>query len=253
MKLSVTISLICCLTSSHAFFAPMMATRVVGKTPAFSFPSLKKAVPPPAKAKPVAKAKVVAKTKPVAKKVGITKAMPPTKTKSVAKTPVSTLLIPKFSFGKKAASAVPAKATKAIVKSKVVAPVAKKAVALLVTKKTIVPVAKKAVVPVAKKVATKKNTKIANRIFDMDLWKERADSNDYGARSKKRAVDGVGKVKQIKKNVGYVPAGLTAAQYNSVRNKDQAKKDANYARNVAKAGIFEDYTDFYKRRGTDVN
>merc|ERR1719182_1093607 len=210
----------------------MMATRVVGKTPAFSFPSLKKAVPPPAKAKPVAK------------KVGITKAMPPTKTKSVAKTFVSTLLIPKFSFGKKAASAVPAKATKAIVKSKVVAPVAKKAVALLVTKKTIapvakkavVPVAKKAVVPVAKKVATKKNTKIANRIFDMDLWKERADSNDYGARSKKRAVDGVGKVKQIKKNVGYVPAGLTAAQYNSVRNKDQAKKDANYARNVAKAG-----------------
>lgn len=87
----------------------------------------------------------------------------------------------------------------------------------------------------------------------MDLWKERADSNDYGARSKKKSVEGVGKVKQIKKNVGYVPAGLTAAQYNSVRNKDQAKKDANYARNVAKAGVFEDYTDFYKRRGTDVN
>ena len=50
-----------------------------------------------------------------------------------------------------------------------------------------------------------------------------------------------------------MPAGLTAAQYAAARAKDQAKKDKSYAKNVAKAGKFEDYTDFYKKRGTDLN
>merc|ERR1712003_555361 len=51
----------------------------------------------------------------------------------------------------------------------------------------------------------------------------------------------------------YVPSGLTASQYNSIRAEAQKKKDANYARNVAKAGVYENYTEFYKKRGTDTN
>jgi len=53
-------------------------------------------------------------------------------------------------------------------------------------------------------------------------------------------------------NNSYVPNGLTREQYASIRSKDDAKKNANYQRNVAKAGVFEDYTEFYKKRGTDV-
>jgi len=50
---------------------------------------------------------------------------------------------------------------------------------------------------------------------------------------------------------GYVPDGLTASQYNALRTKEQAKKDANYQRNVAKAGKFLDFTQFYLKRGTE--
>ena len=50
----------------------------------------------------------------------------------------------------------------------------------------------------------------------------------------------------------YVPNGLTREQYAKVRGADEAKKNANYARNVAKAGKFLDYTQFYLDRGTDV-
>ena len=62
---------------------------------------------------------------------------------------------------------------------------------------------------------------IASRIFDMDLFKDVADQNDYGARGKKKLTTG---------NIGsnsYVPAGLSAAEYNKVRNNDLAKKNAN--------------------------
>lgn len=31
------------------------------------------------------------------------------------------------------------------------------------------------------------------------------------------------------------------------------KKESNYAKNVKKAGIFEDYTEFYTKRGTELN
>lgn len=51
----------------------------------------------------------------------------------------------------------------------------------------------------------------------------------------------------------YVPSGLTADEYNKIRGAEKSKKDANYAKNVAKAGQFKDYTDFYIKRGTDVN
>jgi hypothetical protein len=61
------------------------------------------------------------------------------------------------------------------------------------------------------------------------------------------------KVGKITAGKSYVPAGLTASQYAAARAKDQSKKDKGYAKNVAKAGKFEDYTEFYTKRGTDVN
>ncbi len=51
----------------------------------------------------------------------------------------------------------------------------------------------------------------------------------------------------------YVPAGLTAAQYQAIRDRDDKKKAANYDKNVKKAGVFEDYTAFYMKRGTDTS
>jgi hypothetical protein len=46
---------------------------------------------------------------------------------------------------------------------------------------------------------------------------------------------------------------LTAAQYQAIRDRDDKKKAANYVKNVKKAGVFEDYTEFYLKRGTDTN
>ena len=45
---------------------------------------------------------------------------------------------------------------------------------------------------------------------------------------------------------------MTAKQYAAIRKKEQQKKESNYKRNVAKAGVFEDYTDWYTKRGTDT-
>merc|ERR1712045_663543 len=84
-------------------------------------------------------------------------------------------------------------------------------------------------------------------IFDMDLFAPKADQNDYGARGKKNV-----KVGALSSN-SYVPAGLTKEQYAKVRADEQKKKEANYKKNVAKAGIFQDYTEFYIKRGTDTN
>jgi hypothetical protein len=50
----------------------------------------------------------------------------------------------------------------------------------------------------------------------------------------------------------YIPDGLTADQYNNLRSSAVSKKKANYEKNVKKAGIFEDYTEFYIKRGTDT-
>jgi hypothetical protein len=50
----------------------------------------------------------------------------------------------------------------------------------------------------------------------------------------------------------YVPDGLSAAQYSKVRAQEATKKANNYQRNVKKAGVFEDYTEFYVKRGTDT-
>lgn len=84
-------------------------------------------------------------------------------------------------------------------------------------------------------------------IFDMDLFAPKADQNDYGARNAKNV-----KVGELSSN-SYVPAGLTREQFDKIRKADAKKKADNYAKNVAKAGIFEDYTEWYTKRGTDTN
>jgi hypothetical protein len=81
----------------------------------------------------------------------------------------------------------------------------------------------------------------------LDLFAPKADQNDYGARNKKNM-----KVGNIEQGKSYVPSGLSAEQYNKFRAAEAKKKADNYARNVKKAGVFEDYTEFYKKRGTDV-
>ena len=57
----------------------------------------------------------------------------------------------------------------------------------------------------------------------------------------------------IKEGKSYVPSGLDAKQYAGIRATEQKKKADNYKRNVAKAGVFEDYTEFYTKRGTDAD
>jgi hypothetical protein len=92
------------------------------------------------------------------------------------------------------------------------------------------------------------NKSIAQSVFDMDLFSPVATQNDYGARTKKNLKQGT-----INAGSSYVPSGLSANEYNKLRKDAAAKKEANYQRNVAKAGKFLDYTDFYKARGTDIN
>jgi len=81
----------------------------------------------------------------------------------------------------------------------------------------------------------------------MDLFAPVSDQNDYGARGNKKLSTG----KLTEKS--YVPSGLTKAQYEKIRADADGKKAANYKRNVAKAGIFENYTEFYLKRGTEEN
>lgn len=47
-----------------------------------------------------------------------------------------------------------------------------------------------------------------------------------------------------------MPTGLSAEQYKKVRASDSAKKDNNYKRNVGKAFKFQDFDQFYLKRGT---
>jgi hypothetical protein len=86
-----------------------------------------------------------------------------------------------------------------------------------------------------------------NRVFDMDLFAPVKDQNNYGARQGKNLK--VGKLT----DKSYIPAGLTKAQYENVRSADQKKKDQRYAKNVAKAGKFQDFTAWYAKRGTQEN
>merc|ERR1719443_1043222 len=86
---------------------------------------------------------------------------------------------------------------------------------------------------------------IFEKVAGMDLFAPNPTVNTYGARSKKKLTRG----KITDKS--YVPAGLTAEQYTKLRKAEDKKKADNYARNVKKAGIFGDYTEFYRKRGTD--
>lgn len=61
------------------------------------------------------------------------------------------------------------------------------------------------------------------------------------------------RIGKIAAGKSYVPSGLTAKQYDAIRKGQQKKKAENYAKNVAKAGIFEDYTEWYMERGTDLS
>ena len=81
----------------------------------------------------------------------------------------------------------------------------------------------------------------------MDLFAPKKDQNDYGARSSKNV--SVGKLT----SKSYVPAGMNREQFEKIRKGEAKKKADNYARNVKKAGVFEDYTEFYIKRGTDTS
>lgn len=82
-------------------------------------------------------------------------------------------------------------------------------------------------------------------IFGMDLFTPKKDQNDYGARNKMNKIK-VGKVG----SGSYVPAGLTLAQYQKIRDADAAKAKNNYEKNVKKAFKFQSFDDFYNKRGT---
>jgi hypothetical protein len=86
---------------------------------------------------------------------------------------------------------------------------------------------------------------LADRIFGLDLFDQ--SGNKYGARSQKNL-----KVGKISEN-SYIPAGLTKAQYEKVRADEQKKKQDRYQKNVAKAGKFIDFTDWYAKRGTELS
>ena len=92
--------------------------------------------------------------------------------------------------------------------------------------------------------STALNESIFSKIANLDLWAPVADSNEYGARDKKNLKTG------NLTDKSYVPFGLTKAQYEKIRADEQSKKAANYQKNVAKAGKFLDYTEFYLQRGT---
>lgn len=76
----------------------------------------------------------------------------------------------------------------------------------------------------------------------MDLFDP--NNNKYGAREKKNLKTGSLTEKS------YIPSGLSKSEYEKIRAKEADKKASNYKKNVAKAGVFEDFTQFYLKRGT---
>jgi hypothetical protein len=96
--------------------------------------------------------------------------------------------------------------------------------------------------------ATRQSTEFSalfDDIANMDLFSPVKDQNDYGARNKKKL--GGGKLT----DKSYVPAGLSKAEYEKVRAADEAKKAKSYQKNVAKAGKFLGFDEFYLKRGTE--
>ena len=106
-----------------------------------------------------------------------------------------------------------------------------------------------AFVPVQNKncrVSTAQNA-LADRIFGLDLFSPVKDQNDYGARKKKNLT--TGKLT----DTSYIPSGLTKAEYEKIRKDERTKKEQNYQKNVAKAFQYTDFTEWYTKRGTDLN
>ncbi|GKY94891.1 hypothetical protein MPSEU_000454000 [Mayamaea pseudoterrestris] len=83
---------------------------------------------------------------------------------------------------------------------------------------------------------------LADNIFGLDLFDPKR--NKYGAREKKNVKTGTLTSKS------YIPSGLTKAEFEKVRARDAAKKEESYKKNVKKAFQFEDFTNFYLKRGT---
>merc|ERR1712087_900973 len=98
----------------------------------------------------------------------------------------------------------------------------------------------------AKKVPKKTEKRsLFKTISEMDLYAPFSTRNEFGARDKKNL-----KLGTINPKKSYVPSGLTAAQYSSLRNKEKKEKDARYQK--AKKNTFVVFTDWYKKRGTDT-
>lgn len=98
-----------------------------------------------------------------------------------------------------------------------------------------------------KKAGEAPKKRFMSSVFGMDLFAPNPTVNEYGSRGKKNMKTG-----KITAGKSYVPAGLSADQYSKIRGDADKKKAANYQKNVKKAGIFEDYTDYYIKRGTDT-
>jgi hypothetical protein len=88
---------------------------------------------------------------------------------------------------------------------------------------------------------------LADRIFGMDLFAPKADQNNYGARAKKNIKVGTLTTKS------YIPNGLTQAEYDKIRKAEFAKKQKNYQEREKKAFKFIDFTEWYTKRGTDLD
>lgn len=88
---------------------------------------------------------------------------------------------------------------------------------------------------------------LADRIFGMDLFTPVKDQNNYGARKNKNLK--VGKITEK----SYIPNGLSKAEYEKIRAADQAKKDQKYQSAVSKAFKYQDFTEWYAKRGTELN
>jgi hypothetical protein len=97
-----------------------------------------------------------------------------------------------------------------------------------------------------KTISSTANYALADRVFGLDLFAPNKDQNNYGARTKKNVE--VGKISEK----SYVPSGLTVAEYDKIRKDQQKKREENYSRNVKKAGVFINYTEWYLKRGTDL-
>jgi len=97
------------------------------------------------------------------------------------------------------------------------------------------------------RVNTQLSESFFDKVFGMDLFEPVKNQNEYGQYKNKGL-----KVGALSSR-SYVPQGLSKADYQKVRDADQKKKDANYAKNAKKAGKFLDFTDYYIKRGTDTS